>query len=502
MDGRQRFFHFYPAILAALFFCVFYRPGAAEAVKISVLEPSEYELVMESGRDFYIIGRIDREGRRAAELPVDIRVEVAETGLVRAGEKIPVRSVRSRVDRTTGVTPERDVFFGYDGKAPWVDIPRGELMKSPPPDLIYRNGDDASFLDPSVKAAVTEDTFAALVQGGVTRDIDSSYDHVYSGDLEWKLYRVFVDAVSGDEVLDSRELDIMFGTVQDKMLASFSPPEHMAAVTRFASARGIRIYRDRLPGYWDFGLPSPYEIPPRRRRNEALEFLEGRVHAVLYNITEDSAAQRVALGHIAFQGWIESEEIWFYRYDIGEPSLTYEKWGEALCRGGVITRFGDGRRLRLARAEIARGNKPPGESAGKTEFFPFTAVIAGEGEAVSLYGAVTPIQPRLSEVVPGEDGTFAVQNRIEKIRYVFEDMTEGILHTEEREVGLTRFFEGKPFVSIYEFRHCLTPPEALRGHVMTVFVSALDKHGEPVGGTEETFYLYLRQADKKQIFVQ
>lgn len=493
MGRKKSLYYFRFILLPALFFCVFFRHAPAEAVRISVLEPSELELVMASGRDFYVIGRIDREGARASELPIDIRVEVAVTGMVRAGEKIPVRSVRSRVDRATGVTPERDIYFDYEGKAAWVNIPRGELIKSPPPDLIYRYGDAGSFFDPSVKAAVTEDTFAALVQGGATKDFDTDYENVYSGDLEWKLFRVFVDALSGDEVLDSREMDIMFGTVQDKLLTRFSPPEHLAAAVEFAAPLGIRVYRNAFPGFWSLGLSSVYEIPRRWKPNNALEFLEGRVHAIIYNITEDCVSQLVELGYIAFQGWLDSDEIHFYSYDIGEPWLTYEKWGETLRRKGVITRFEQGSRLRLTRAEIARGGASGGESIGRAEFFPFAAVIANPGETVSVCGAVTPIQPGPSEVIPEDDGSFTVQNRIDKIRYRFEDMTDGVLHEEEREVGLARIFGGKPSVSIYEFRHALNLPESLRGRVVTVFVSALDKHGETVEGTETAFYLYLRE---------
>lgn len=494
--GRKKGLDYFRFILLpALFFCAFFCRAPAEAVRISVLEPSELELVMASGRDFYVIGRIDREGRRAAELPIDIRVEVAVTGLVRAGEKIPVRSVRSHVDRTTGVTPERDIYFDYDGKAPWSDIPREELMKSPPPDLVYRHGDAGSFFDPSVKAAVTEDTFAVLVQGGATKDFDTGYENVYSGDLEWKLFRVFVDALSGDEVLDSREMDIMFGTVQDKLLTRFSPPEHLAAAVEFAAPPGIRVYKDLFPGYWSFGLSSVYEIPLRWKPNNALEFLEGRVHAIIYNITENCVSQRVELGHIAFQGWLDSDEVHFYGYDIGEPWLTYEKWGETLRRKGVITRFEHGQRLRLTRAEIARDPASRGENAGRAELFPFAAVIANPGETVSVCGIVTPIQPKLSEVVPEEDGSFTIQNRIRDIHYQFNDILRGVTHEAEHEVGLARRFGGRTDVSIYEFRHTLSIPETLRGRVLTVTVSARDSHGEPVEGAEAVFYLYPRDND-------
>lgn len=483
-------------VCSIFFLCCLFSCSRVEAVKISVLEPSALELVMAAKRDFYVIGRLDRESRSATELPVDIRVEVAITGSVRAGEKFPIRTVRSCVDRNTGLTPERDIYFDYDEATPQVNLSRGELMKSPPPDLVYRHGDIASFYDPSVKAAVTEDSFAVLVQGGVTKDYETDYEKVYSEDLEWKLFRVSIDAMSGDEVLDSRELDIMFGSVQDKILANFEPPPHLAAVTAFAGSRGLRLYKNLLPGYWDFKLPAAYEIPLRHRRNLALEYLEGRVHALLYNIDEDSLTQRVGIGHIAFKGWLDTDEIYFYRYDIGEPCLTHIKWGKDERREGMLTRFRCGDRLALTRAEIidsgdAERGYFPAENIGKAAFYPFAAVILKPGETCRLYGVATPIQPRLSEVAACDDATFDVQNRVDKIRYLFEDMTEGVLHTEEHAVGLTRFYDEGESSSIYEFRHTLTLPETLRGRVVTVFVSAFDRHGEPAGDSQEAFYLYI-----------
>lgn len=462
----------------------------AEAVRLSVLQPGALEQVLEAGRDFYVIGRLDREGRSAAELPVDIRVEVAVTGDVRAGEKIPLRTVRSHVDRKSGVTAPGNIFYDYEGRAAWADISREALIKSPPPDLVFLPEEPASFFDPAVKAAVTENSFAALVQGGATKDYDTDYEKVYSGDLQWKLYRVFVDALSGDEVLASSEFDVMFGTQQEKILASFSPPEHLAAVERFALPRGIRLYKDAMPGYWSFGLATPYEIPLRARRNLALEYLEGRVHAVIYNITAESDEQRVALGHIAFQGWLESGEVFFYHYDVGEPVLTYEKWGVTVSREGVITRFGEGERLKLTRAEISGGRL---DAAGRAELFPVGAVVLNRGETLRLYGAAAPLQPLPSQTVPEEDATFSVLNRIDKVRYLFIGDLGSVLHEEEHAVGLTRSFGGRQATSIYEFGHALTLAPRLRGKALTVRTQAFDKHGKPVAGTEEDFLLWVRE---------
>ena len=114
-----------------LCFAGFALPRGAEAVRLTIDIPSVTETVLESGRDFYVAGRIDREGVSAAEMPLDIRVEVADAGEMCDGIRRPVRVVESRVGKS-GVTEPRDILFDYAGIAPWVKLMREELAASPP----------------------------------------------------------------------------------------------------------------------------------------------------------------------------------------------------------------------------------------------------------------------------------------------------------------------------------------------------------------------------------
>lgn len=483
-----------------LFLCLLCAPVRAEAVKLSIEIPSVYETVLESGRDFYVAGRIDREGISPAELPIDIRVEVAEAGLMRDGIRIPLRTVESHVDRTSGLTPRRDIWFRYEGKAPWTKLSPEELMASPPPDLVYRHGDPQSFYDPRLKAAVTEEGYAALVQGGNTKDFDSDYKKLYRDDLEWKYYRVTVSAISGGRVLAERYVDVMLGSVPDKMLARFSPPAHMKKVTEFAAARGYRIYGDPFPGYWFRGLPGTYEIPLRWRFNDALEYNSGRVHAVLYNIPEKrSASQEVELGRIAFEGrMFRGDEVWFYCYDTGEPSLKYAAWDGEHVKDGKIIKLYEGERLRFTRAEIgARPEKYfPTRNAGNVDWNVYDSVAAAPGLPVTLYGVVPPIQPPLSEVKQNDDGTYTIKNRIAKIRYRLEEKSTGEVIEKDFPTGLERYYDPRDekwaSPSIYEFRHTITVPGGGKKRLYTVTTEAFDSRGEPVGGAETMFYLWIR----------
>lgn len=477
----------------------------AFAVRVSFTNPTIDEQVLGAGRDFYIIGTIDREGKKASECPIDIKIEVAITGEVREGIIEPVRTVRSRVDRTTGVTPERDIFFNYGGKAPWVSLSREELAKSPPPDLIFHHENPKSFYDPRIKAVVTENSFAVLVQGGCTKNFDTDYREIYKEDLEWKLYRVLLTVMSGDIALEehgvalnNHSFDIMFGSVQEKILARFSPSVHMAKVEKFANERGIRVYKDLFPGYWNVGLPSTYEIPLRWRDNDGLEYISGKIHAIMYNIPlEQCASQTVEIGRIAFEGFIESEEIVYYYYDIGEPSLNIKTFHGEEEKEGKIIAFDHGDRLQFTRAEFSNNqNYSPCRVIDGVDTNVYNAVAVDRGNPLTLYGVVTPIQPLLSKVIPNDDGTFTVGNRIAKLRYNFVNMIEGTLYSDEKTVLLERFFDPKDVTqinkSIYEFRHSFQLPKKMDGKIVTVEVKGYDLNEEIVDGTEEKFYLWIR----------
>ncbi len=484
--------------LIAVSLMIYTPPSSSEALSISILSPSPEEQVFESGRDFYIIGRIDREGVSPKDLPVDIKVDVAETGLVRAGIILPVRTVRSCVDPSTGLTPERDIYYRYDGRAPWTQTSRSTLSKFPPPDLVYRHGDPESFYDPSLKAIVTEDRFAVLIQGGVTKDFDTGY--AYPEELAWKLYRVLVTAEADGQVLARTEADVMFGTAREKVLARFSPEEHMKAVVSFAEEKGLRIYRDLFPGYWRCADGSVYEIPRRWRTNDALEYVAGRVHAVIFNISEKRCAtQEVEIGRMAFEGWLDSEDVIYYHYDIGEPSLRFGTWYGTEKKKGKIVAFKNGDRLELTRAETGdiKDRYYPDDIIKTVKWNVHNSVSVDPDMPLAVCGAVTPIQPMLSEVIANDDGTFDVGNRISRIRYRFTDMIDGVLHEELKEVFLERNYRSSDgewsLDSIYEFRHFFDLPEILNGRIMTVYVDAYDKKGDEIEGASEAFYLRVRQ---------
>ena len=284
---------------AAFLLCLagFALPRGAEAVRLTIDIPSVTETVLESGRDFYVAGRIDREGVPAAEMPLDIRIEVADAGEMRDGIRRPVRVVESRVGKS-GVTEPRDILFDCAGIAPWVKLAREELAASPPPELVFRAEAPASFRDPRVKAAVTEERYAALVQGGATKECGGDYSKIYDTDLEWNYFRVTALALHEGRVVAEVYKDVMLGSVPDKILTRFSPPEHFAKASALARERGWRMYLDPFPGYWNAGLPRAVrDTCPLARERRAGIFLRLRPRRDLQYLGAQRLAERGARAH-------------------------------------------------------------------------------------------------------------------------------------------------------------------------------------------------------------
>ena len=101
----------------------------------------------------------------------------------------------------------------------------------------------------------------------------------------------------------------------------------------------------------------------------------------------------------------------------------------------------------------------------------------------------------LSEVIPNDDGTYEVGNRISNIRYRFVDMIEGILYEQSKGLPaeeLQKIPGEQSLDSIFEVRHTIDLPEILNGRIVTVFVDAFDKKGDKVEGSSEAFYLRVR----------
>ena len=487
-------------LLLCAYVALFLGVQEVEAVKLSVAAPSEGSRILAPTRDFYAIVGIDREGKNPEQEPFNVRFE-----LYRKGVLTPVRTVTSAVDDSTGITPLAGIRTDYPHG--WTPGTALDILTSPPPDLVYNPALPVSIYDASLKAVVMRHYVAALIQGGRTKEFDSNYSTIYTQDLEEGEYTLKVTAVgaAGAELYSS-SIDLTFGSVPDKILSRFSPAKHLENVTAFAQANNAHIYMDLFPGYWDASkLPHGgvagtlfYEITRRWRPNDLVEYLNGTIRGVVYNINATSSSQSVEIGGLAYAGRLGSDVVRWYHYDIGDMEVRWNAGGgQVSSKSGAIVPFPEGRRLVITRGEI-RGS-------GETEIIPSDYVYNPEhtdksvdwnladGVAVkprqllSLFGVVKPLQPALEDVIPSEDGTFTVNNRIATLNYGFFDGSEQVFFVQDKRVELTRIGVNEN-PSIYEFRHDIPVPEDFEKN-LTVRVSAFDSRGNAVPGTETTFTL-------------
>lgn len=470
----------------------------AEAVTLSVAAPSENSRILAPGRDFYAIVSIDRAGKNPEQEPFNVRFD-----LYRDGTLAPLRTVTSMVDDGTGLTPLNAIMTNYPhGWTPGTEL---DILASPPPDLVYDPARPASFYEAPIKAVVTRHYAAALIQGGGTKSFDTNYAVIYTRDLEEGVYTLKATAVgaAGAE-LATVSVPLTFGSVPDKIISRFSPKKHMENVTAFAQKNNSHIYTDLFPGYWDAsklphgGIPGTlfYEIVRRWRPNDILEYMNGTIRAIVYNIHETSTSQSVELGGLGHAGRLGSNTILWYHYDSGELSLAYDLGnGQTAVKEGAIVPFPEGRRLVFVRAEI-RGDGQIELPASDYVYSPELAdktvdwnvadgVAVKPKQLLSLFGVVKPIQPALNDVVANDDGTYTMNNRIATVRYTLLDGAQEVLSFDAKRVELTRTgINTKP--SIYEFRHDIPIP-ATFNKPWTVRVAAFDSHGVPVQGTETSF---------------
>ena len=486
------------AVLCLAVVTLLFALPCAEAVKLEVTVPSEGSRLLAPTRDFYAVVSIDREGKNPEQEPFNVRFE-----LYRDGVLAPMRVVTSSVSDTTGLTPlnaiKTDYPFGY---TPGTAL---DILASPPPDLVFDPSLPVSFYDATLKAVVTRHYAAALIQGGHTKDFDTNYSTIYTRDLEEGAYTLKVTAVGGaGRELHSATLPLTFGIVPDKIISRFSPEKHMDNVNAFARSNNSHIYTDPFAGYWDAsslphgGVPGTlfYEIVRRWRPNDLLEYMGGTIRAVLYNVAETSATNRVELGGLAHAGRLDSKSILWYHYDTGEVSINYNPGnGQTATQAGTIVPFAEGRRLALVRAEV-RGDGVTEPATSDYVYYPDLAdkivdwnvadgVTVKAKQLLSLFGVTRPLQPSAADVIPAEDGTYTMRNRIETVKYTLLDGTTEVAVFEARRVELTRpDVSSRP--SVYEFRHDLPIPAEFN-KPLTVRVQAFDTYGDPVPGTDAAF---------------
>ena len=556
----------------------------APTVTVQLTQPSPgRESHFANQRDFYVAGTLS--GRHFEQaLNVQFLVKDAQGHIV--------RQVQSQVDPFLKCTSPANLNLKYyaatrgDWSHPWSPSKPEDLRLNPSPEMVQDGSQPGLEKDAAGKAVVNgAKEFAALILGGATKHLQDIH-YSYPQDLQDGSYELIVKVLdfNGRTVAVSQPYSLTFGNQRsgntNKMIiARFSPTAkdgvpHKEKVTELAQRQGLKIMFDLFPGYWSrplqpwLGTGSIFaEYYPRWLINDVIEYRDApETRAVLYNISSSCATQQ-ELAYVNYWQYLNRNpqavenklaassnqthkaatlqeknggQVFFYRYDIGDPLVTYAKNGQGTyTRKGKLVPF-DGRKrshdykqLIFARAEIEeptaslfnpagqgdrslkeQHDKAPASVLLKTmltgpgprvftneenlevlhgiralpynvDFNVYNDVHLKAGQRLSLLGVVTPLPAPVK--FNESTGAGEPQNLIKYIRYNLTS-PDGTLSTLVREVGLTRQYTPTwQAPSMYEFLHKL-PAETFRvpGRYL-VQAEALDSRHQTVPRTQTIF---------------
>jgi hypothetical protein len=462
--------------------------------------PSADERYFSEKGDFYVIGLFPQD----VQTPGNIRVELFR-GETASGT--PVRTLESRVDDITGVTPDNAVETGYtEGRVV------GNMTKAP--DIINTPG---GFRYPGNKVLVTKEFYGAIILGGSTKDFDTDYTDAQGNqltDLTEGVYTVKVTGLSGQVASHTETIQVYFKPVR-KVFGGFQPENHRNKFFAFTTTNGYGKLYDPLPGYFSpISWSDSYMIQKRARLRNSYEVVNtvsgvtygtpdnAQIGFILYNLKDQGATTCLEIGQAIATHVIDSPNTYFYYYNIGEPDLTYvAKDSQRKTIDGTITRFNYGDRLVLTRAAIkARGT---GDGDNKFSLVDETptdldldfsdGVQLSTSEEFAIFGVVTPIQAAATPD-PNNFMYYIIDNRIAQIHYRITNSQETIIADTTRDVTLQRKYSNSVpvywYPSIYEFEHEFNLNVSPGSY--TVNMIALDRRGVEVSGTTETFIVEYR----------
>ena len=480
---------------------IFLVTGASRAESIpergfSIDMPSQNERVLGEKRDFYVMGTFGA----TVDKPGNIRIELFRGSFT---DEAPIRLIESSVDEITGMTPS-DAFE--------QNYPQGvDHGLTRVPDLIKVPG---GLFSPGNKVLVNETSYIGFIQGGATKDFDTSYSDLKGNpliDLIAGPYTIRVTGLSGDIQGCVQTKKIWF-IPSEKILGRFKPKEHVDKITAYAREHNLRLYFDLFPGYFWFGNIG-YEINNRWRANNALEVVNtspgialfdksvsAKNNIVIYNISETCATQYLELGTIIQNDLLDHPNTQFLYYDIGEPILKFfNEQSQMTHAEGNIVPFPEGKRMVLNRAELTTAGEPLDDNLMIAEDQELKemdtdlsdGVVLDAGEELALYGVVKPIPSSVS--LGDYTSTYQVENRITQVHYRITDATGKEILNSTREITLQRAYDPSDLTklspSIYEFKHefILSAPPG----VYTIKMTGWDKNGVLVPGCDATLLVNL-----------
>jgi hypothetical protein len=377
------------------------------------------------------------------------------------------------------------------------------LYDSMMPDLVYDPSDVNTFQDQWRKCYFDDYNFTAAFHGGEYMIDVNPYDennNLYAPLVSGEYTIVALLDDGNGETFGTASMDITIGVNADKAMTRFTPSDHGLNAITDALSKGYAAYIDPFPGLftYEIGLvnfPDGLDMRINRkwRYMDILEYREGKVHFYIYNVTPSSTTWSVETGTIMETQNIEDpDRLECIYYDIGDLQV-------GLIEGGFSI-FGADDCLQLTRADFPLGATDDNyldmnDLENMQSDFDFSdGVIGYQGEVLSIYGVVKPIQNTSTEIVFDKDeSNFQIENRIAVVEYRITGT--GVNYTVTKNIGLTRLFgDGTEGMSLLEFKHDFELLPAWVDKSLTVSLSGYDINGVLIEDTDEQFFLLVRPA--------
>lgn len=433
--------------LVSLLICTFLLTAslfAASAAELILYAPADAESEIMPGRDFYVVGKIDRGAQSTSTLPLNVRIELIDSkGNI-------VRTAESNVT-TNGTTAAEYVYFDYE---------HGTLLNGPnnmalnlftPPDILFDSIERHSIQRPQNKVVVKEDYFAAVIYGGASKDFELSYydeDMKPLNDIAEGKYtlRVTAKLLDGTEVCRIEKM-LTFANTKGRIVASDN-----SLILDYALENDLTV-NSSIAGNWTpadfFTAPKDfsYLVAKRFTDNTNQEYGNAKsVSIMLYNIENDN----LPLKHKLESSFKSASEKTYLYFDIGEPFVNFTFNGASLTKKGTIVETKESAFVKILRSETTDGvNKYP-------DFNSADGFVLTKDVNTSFYGIFSPM---FSTVKSGDESN--IVSKVSHIGYNITDKDGKSLRSGYTVPYIKRGDESDFTMSRYEFHFELSPDNAL-----------------------------------------
>lgn len=431
------------------------------AAEISLFSPSVAESEIMPTRDFYVIGTINRQGKSAASMPLNIKIELFDT------DNNLIRSLQSRV-APNGVTSGEYIMTDYEHGVFSNDDKGLNILSFTPPDAMSDGTNRDSIRSDHTKIVVKENYFAAVIYGGATKKFDLKYENAQEMPVK--------DITAGQYILSVTALDMNNDEVCSYKQALNFDNTHTRIITSndslaegYAQENNITV-SSVIPGRW---VPSAflngtngftYTIYPRLQGNTAAEYSNAKkVNVLLYNLNLNDALINHKLGAL-FNGDAEIEYLY---YNIGENNITHSFDGATLVREGTIVKHPDEKFVEVLRAETYH------DEDTYIDFEPDDGFVVTKGVTTNFYGVYSPIDASAS--YSGE--LYKITDKVSKLRLEAINEAGETVYENEYDPHLIR--EDCNYTSRFEFCFSLIPNgEMASAKQLYMQLSLIDSKGD------------------------